>query len=256
MPRCKPPSAAPNSSSRPRRRRLVRRPPRLRLRPDDLRRHPRRRPRPVPARRAWSTDAAQLLRLFQDDLASELVRSMTNSSAIVITDGKVDGRNVWTGSSIPRRWPECIEQNARRPAREPSISSSSAGTSRRADGSLCVCVNHPLMPNVMGRGDALTFGQRHFMQGGSGLGPRRLHGAAIPDRRLLNILSGRRRRESGVVLRAARAVDAVTRVARDALTERACWRRVGLPWVAGVSRKRRSAAEVQDRFRGVEVVGE
>jgi hypothetical protein len=24
-----------------------------------------------------------------------------------------------------------------------------------------------LMSNVMGRGDALTFGQRHFMQGGS-----------------------------------------------------------------------------------------
>lgn len=35
---------------RPRRRRMVRRPPRLRLRHDDLRRHPRRRPRPVPAR--------------------------------------------------------------------------------------------------------------------------------------------------------------------------------------------------------------
>jgi hypothetical protein len=39
--------------------------------------------------RAWFTDAAQLLRLSQDDLASELVRSMTSSSAIVITDGKV-----------------------------------------------------------------------------------------------------------------------------------------------------------------------
>ena len=39
--------------------------------------------------RAWFTDAAQLLRLSQDDPASELVRSMTSSSAIVITDGKV-----------------------------------------------------------------------------------------------------------------------------------------------------------------------
>jgi hypothetical protein len=38
--------------------------------------------------RAWFTDAAQLLRLSQDDLASELVRSMTSSSAIVITTAR------------------------------------------------------------------------------------------------------------------------------------------------------------------------
>jgi hypothetical protein len=39
--------------------------------------------------RAWVNDAAQLLRLSQDDLAGELVRSMTSSSAVVISDGKV-----------------------------------------------------------------------------------------------------------------------------------------------------------------------
>src|SRR5690242_2147071 len=89
MPRCKPPSAAPNGSSTTRRRRLVRRPPRLRLRPDDLRRHPRRRPRPVPARPRLVHRRRPAAPPLPRRPASELVRSMTSSSAIVITDGKV-----------------------------------------------------------------------------------------------------------------------------------------------------------------------
>jgi hypothetical protein len=46
--------------------------------------------------RAWLTDAAGLLRLSEDDPASELVSSMTGSGAIVVTDGKISAAALHT----------------------------------------------------------------------------------------------------------------------------------------------------------------
>jgi len=101
MPRCKPPSAAPNGSSTTRRAAWygARRVFAYALMIYDG----------IPAESSTSTcapapvhRAAQLLRLSQDDLASELVRSKTSSSAIVVTDARSalpHGTPPWTSES-------------------------------------------------------------------------------------------------------------------------------------------------------------